>query len=124
MIWIAVMLLPEPILLAFGATEEMLAIGVPGLRANFCITPTLGFIMLVTTFYQSLAKPLPSILVTLLRQIVFLIPFLYLFPMMWGVNGIFLAQPVSDALALAICIFLIVREHKLLVSKEVCCKTE
>lgn len=123
-IWIAVMLLPEPILLAFGATEEMLAIGVPGLRANFCITPTLGFIMLVTTFYQSLAKPLPSILVTLLRQIVFLIPFLYLFPMMWGVNGIFLAQPVSDALALAICIFLIVREHKLLVSKEVCCKTE
>lgn len=68
--------------------------------------------------YQSLAKPLPSILVTLLRQIVFLIPFIYLFPLLWGVNGIFLAQPVSDALALVICIALIVREHRLLVSKK------
>ena len=68
--------------------------------------------------YQSLAKPLPSILVTLLRQIVFLIPFIYLFPLVWGVNGIFLAQPVSDALALVSCIALIVREHKLLVFRE------
>ena len=68
--------------------------------------------------YQSLAKPLPSLLVTLLRQIVFLIPFIYLFPLVWGVNGIFLAQPVSDALALVICIALIVREHKLLVFRE------
>lgn len=110
-IWVAVMLFPRQILMAFGATEEMLAIGIPGLRTNFCITPILGFVMLATTFFQSIAKPLPSIIITFLRQILFLIPFLYLFPALWGINGIFAAQPVSDALALVLSLILVVRER-------------
>lgn len=65
---------------AFGASEEMLAIGVPALRTNFCITPILGFVMLVTTFFQSIAKPVPSIVITFLRQILLLIPFIWYFP--------------------------------------------
>ena len=110
-IWVAVMLFPRQILMAFGATEEMLAIGIPGLRTNFCITPILGFVMLATTFFQSIAKPLPSIIITFLRQILFLIPFIYLFPALWGVNGIFAAQPVSDALALVLSLILVARER-------------
>ena len=110
-IWVAVMLFPRQILMAFGATEEMLAIGVPGLRTNFCITPILGFVMLATTFFQSIAKPLPSIIITFLRQILFLIPFIYLFPALWGINGIFAAQPVSDALALVLSLILVARER-------------
>lgn len=111
-IWIVVMLFPKVILLAFGATEEMLEFGVVGLRTNFCITPILGFVMLVTTFFQSIAKPLPSIVITFLRQILFLIPFIYLFPVFWGIQGIFAAQPVSDALALVLSAFLVVREQR------------
>lgn len=114
LIWLFVMVFPETILFAFGATEEMLEIGTIGLRTNFCITPILGFVMLVTTFFQSIAKPVPSIVITLLRQIVFLIPFIYVFPMLWGVNGIFVAQPVSDALALVLSIVLVVRERNIL----------
>lgn len=117
-IWLVVMLCPQAILLAFGATEEMLQIGVPGLRLNFCITPILGFVMLVTTFFQSLNKPLPSIVITFLRQILFLIPFLYLFPLVWGIHGIFVAQPVSDALALVLCIVLVAQEQHLLNRKQ------
>ena len=110
-IWVAVMLFPRQILMAFGATEEMLAIGIPALRTNFCITPILGFVMLATTFFQSIAKPLPSIIITFLRQILFLIPFIYLFPALWGINGIFAAQPVSDALALVLSLILVARER-------------
>ena len=99
-------------LLAFGATQEMLDLGVTGLRTNFCITPILGFVMLATTFFQSIAKPIPSIVITFLRQILFLIPFICLFPL--GINGIFMAQPVSDALALVLSAFLVWREQRLL----------
>ncbi len=70
-IWIIVMLLPKYILMLFGASDEMLQMGVTALRLNFCITPILGFVMLATTFFQSLAKPVPSIMITMLRQIVF-----------------------------------------------------
>lgn len=112
MIWFLVLFFPKAILLAFGATEEMLEIGISGLRMNFCVTPILGFVMLVTTFFQSIAKPIPSIIITFSRQILFLIPFLYIFPMFWGSNGIFAAQPVSDIIALLLCIFLVAREQK------------
>ncbi|MDD2958533.1 MAG: MATE family efflux transporter [Lachnospiraceae bacterium] len=112
-IWLIVMFFPEAILLSFGASEEMLEFGVTGLRTNFCITPILGFVMLVTTFFQSIAKPVPSIIITFLRQILFLIPFIYIFPIFWNINGIFVAQPVSDALALILSIVLVVREQRL-----------
>lgn len=111
-VWLIVMFFPEYILLAFGATEEMLKVGVVGLRNNFCITPILGFVMLVTAFFQSIAKPIPSIVITFLRQILLLIPFIYLFPLLWGINGIFIAQPVSDALALLLSVILVVREKR------------
>ena len=103
---------PKPFGRPCGASEDMMAIGVPGLRANFCITPILGFVMLVTTFFQSIAKPAPSIVITFLRQILFLIPLIYILPLVWDINGIFMAQPVSDALALIISIFFVVREKR------------
>lgn len=111
-IWLIVMFFPETILLSFGASEEMLGLGVTGLRTNFCITPILGFVMLVTTFFQSIAKPIPSIVITFLRQILFLIPFIYVFPVLWDINGIFVAQPVSDALALILSVVLVFREQR------------
>lgn len=112
-IWLIVLVFPKMILSAFGATEEMLEIGITGLRINFCVTPILGFVMLVTTFFQSIAKPGPSIVITLLRQILFLLPFIYLLPAVWGMNGIFAAQPVSDLIALVIAVVLVVREQHL-----------
>lgn len=115
-IWIIVLIFPRQILMAFGGTEEMLEIGVRGLRINFCITPILGFVMLATTFFQSIAKPLPSILITMLRQIIFLVPFIYILPAVMGINGIFWAQPISDALALALSLLFVIREHRILVN--------
>lgn len=112
MIWLIVMFFPKAILLAFGASQEMLTLGITGLRTNFCITPVLGFVMLATTFFQSIAKPVPSIVITFLRQILFLIPFICIFPALWNINGIFAAQPVSDALALLLSAVLVVRQQR------------
>lgn len=117
-IWLIVLFFPGQILLAFGASEEMLSIGIPGLRTNFCITPILGFVMLATTFFQSIARPVPSIIITFLRQILFLIPFIYLFPVFAGINGIFAAQPVSDALALVLSVVLVLREQHRMAAKQ------
>lgn len=117
-IWLIVMFFPEVILSAFGASNEMMSLGITGLRTNFCVTPILGFVMLATTFFQSIAKPAPSILITLFRQILFLIPFIYLFPVLAGINGIFIAQPASDILALILSVILILREHRSLYQSE------
>lgn len=116
-IWIIVLLFPQQILAAFGGTEEMFAIGVTGLRINFCITPVLGFVMLATTFFQAINRPYPSIAITLLRQVVFLVPFIYIFPMFLDINGIFFAQPISDLLATILSLVFVLREQKRMVPR-------
>ena len=73
LIWVAVLVFPRQILAAFGGTQEMFDIGVEGLRINFCITPVLGFVMLATTFFQSINRPVPSVLISLLRQVLSLV---------------------------------------------------
>jgi len=117
-IWAVVMLFPKQILAAFGGTEEMFEIGITGLRLNFCITPVLGFVMLATTFFQSLERPVPSIIITLLRQVIVLIPLIVLLPGLMGVQGIFLAQPVSDGLATLLSLILVLRERRILLGSD------
>jgi len=111
-IWIMVLVFPKQILAAFGGTEEMFRIGISGLRINFCITPVLGFVMLATTFFQSINRSTPSIIITVLRQIIFLVPFIYIFPILFEINGIFFAQPISDLLATALSVLLVLKEKK------------
>ena len=109
-IWLIVLIFPKQILAAFGGTEEMFQIGITGLRINFCITPALGFVMLATTFFQSINRPVPSIIITILRQIVFLVPFIYVLPFIFDINGIFFAQPISDMLATILSFYLVWKE--------------
>lgn len=111
-VWLAVLFFPKQILAAFGGTEEMFSIGVAGLRINFCITPVLGFVMLATTFFQSINHPNPSIVITLLRQVVFLVPFIYVLPVFLEMNGIFFAQPISDMIATLLSLYLIQKEQR------------
>lgn len=115
-IWIIVLIFPKQILAAFGGTEEMFSIGITGLRINFCITPVLGFVMLATTFFQAINRPAPSIVITLLRQVLFLVPFIYIFPILFNINGIFFAQPISDLLATILSVWLVIREHKKMIT--------
>lgn len=117
LIWVAVLVFPRQILAAFGGTQEMFDIGVEGLRINFCITPVLGFVMLATTFFQSINRPVPSVLISLLRQVVFLVPFLYLLPLVWQINGIFFAQPISDLLATLLSLVLVLQEQRRMYAK-------
>jgi len=82
------------------------------LRLNFIITPVLGFVMLGTTFFQSLERPVPSIVITLMRQVIILIPAIIVLPMIMGVQGIFVAQPISDGIATLVTLGLIFNEKK------------
>ena len=97
----------DPVLRIFGVTQTAYAYA-----ADYYRIVALGFVMLATTFFQSIAKPAPSIVLTVFRQILFLIPFLYVLPAVWQVQGIFAAQPVSDLIAVVIAAVLILREQK------------
>ncbi len=108
-IWLVIEIFPAAVIQLFGGGAQLLEIGIPALRYNFIIAPLLGFIMLATTFFQSLDKAVASSIITLLRQVVVLVPLIYILPRHFGTIGIFWAQPISDLLATVISAILIYR---------------
>ena len=53
-----------------------------------------------------------GILISLTRQIIFLIPLILIFPAVWGIDGVMYAGPIADGAALLLAIFLSWREMR------------
>ena len=81
-----------------------------GLRIMNPVVLLVGWQMVSTNFFQSLGMVRKSIFLSLSRQLLFLVPLVYLFPSFWGINGVFLAFPCSDLLA---CITTLILIHNL-----------
>ena len=58
-----------------------------------------GWQMVATNFFQSLGMVSKSIFLSLSRQLLFLVPLIYILPLFRGVEGVFLAFPGADTLA-------------------------
>jgi len=72
--------------------------------------PFIGFQVIGAGFFQSIGKARPSIILSLSRQVLFLIPLILLLPLIMGINGIWIAFPIADFLAITITGTLIYRE--------------
>lgn len=58
-----------------------------------------GFQIVSTNFFQALGMAGKSIFLSLTRQIIFMIPLLFLLPPHFGLNGVWMAFPISDTIA-------------------------
>lgn len=58
-----------------------------------------GFQVVGTNFFQSLGMALKSVFLSLTRQIIFMIPMLFILPPRFGLDGVWASFPVADALA-------------------------
>jgi len=72
-----------------------------------------------TTFFPSIGKAWKGAIVSLSKQLIFLVPLLILFAHLFGVNGIIYATPVSDALAFVIAASLLYFEMKQMPKEDV-----
>ena len=108
-IWTLVQLFPSQLVYLFGGAnnQDLMELGVTALRINFSFIPIVGFVMLCITFFQAIGHARPSILLTLIRQVLALVPFIIGLPMLIGVKGIFFAQPASDLITLLVSIWLL-----------------
>ena len=61
-------------------------------------------------FFTSIGKAKLGIVMSLTRQVLFLIPLILIFPAIMGIDGVMYAGPIADAAALAVAISLAIRE--------------
>jgi Na+-driven multidrug efflux pump len=83
----------------FTRDPELKAIAMHGLRIDVCLFPIVGFQMVTSHFFQSLGLAKRAIFLSLSRQLLFLIPCLAILPGFFGVDGVWMSMPVSDAIA-------------------------
>ena len=82
----------------FTHDEALLAMSAEGLRILTIGFPIVGFQMIGTNFFQCLGMVKKSIILSLSRQLLFLLPLLYILPLLMGANGVWMSFPISDLL--------------------------
>jgi Na+-driven multidrug efflux pump len=80
-----------------------------GIRIMNIMLPIVGFQIAASNLFQSLGMVRKSIILSLSRQLLFLLPCLYLLPMGFEGKGIWMSYPISDGLASLLTIILLSR---------------
>ena len=106
---------PEYVARIFTSDAQMIEMAVVGMRYNCLLFPIVGFQMVTGSFFQSIAQPGKAIFLSLSRQLLFLVPFIIIFPHFWGINGVWISLPASDLVSSIITTVLLTnyfRKHK------------
>ena len=91
--------LPVPIVQLFmDATPEVLAAAPSSMRLYSLLYLFLGFTVLSTYYLQSVMRDRASMAIGILRSLVVSGLLLYLLPLFWGINGVWLALPISECI--------------------------
>ena len=99
---------PQLLASAFTTDEELLEISSTGLRIAMLALPLVGFQIVSSNFFQSIGFAVKSIIQSLSRQLIFMVPGIILLPRIWGLKGLWIAIPVSDTLAAMLSLYLLV----------------
>ena len=106
-VWIILMPTPEFFIHIFNSEPELIADGVPALNLYF-----FGFFMMSLQFsgqsvFVALGKSKQAVFFSLLRKAIIVVPLTLLLPHLFGlgVNGVFLAEPISNFIGGAACFF-------------------
>ena len=112
--WMLVMISPEPMIAIFNKDSELMNITVHGIRLQMLMMPVVGISVTGSNFIQSVGKAKVSMALSLLRQVIILIPAIIILPKLFGLGltGVWLAQPLADFVAAIITIVIIIREIK------------
>ena len=121
LMWLVVHLFPEFIVGAFGITHDGLVdFTVFALKVQLLMLPFVGFQIVGSNYFQATGQPAKSIVLSLTRQILFLVPLLFalpevlprVLPQFTGLDALYFATPMADFLSIFVTIIFIIVEMK------------
>lgn len=104
--------LPGPLLALFDASETMMALGVSALRiisVHFLIA---GYCIICGSMFQALGNGVYSLVVSVARQLVVLLPVAYLLSLTGDVNAVWWAFPIAELMSAVVSTFFLIRIYK------------
>lgn len=108
--------IPEQLLLLFDASEMMIGIGVPALRTISISYLFAGFCIICGTVFQALGRAVYSMVVSIARQLVVLLPAAYLLSLAGNVKYVWWAFPIAEIMSLMMTVFFMFRINRQIIS--------
>ena len=110
-------LIPQVLLGMFNASEDMLAIGIPALRIIGVHYLIAWFCIICGTVFQALGKAVYSMIVSILRQLVVLIPVAYLLSRIGGLHVVWWCFPIAEVASLVVSLTFLFSVNRQIISK-------
>jgi len=99
--WALSMLFPREMARIFTTDPVLLEMSARGIVLDMLVFFVVGSQATITNFFQCIGKVKISIFLSLARQLIFLLPMAYVFPLFWDLDGVWYAMPASDFIAFA-----------------------
>lgn len=118
-LWALIMLFPSQLVELFGINDPVLKeFTVFALKVQVLLLPLCGFQIVGSNYFQATGQPLKSTILSLSRQVIFLVPLLLIMPMvlpsvvpsLTGLDAVYFATPLADGLAILVTFVVVVRE--------------
>lgn len=109
---VIVQMFPVPLLRLFDASDHMLHIGVPAMRIISTSFAFAGYCIIMSSLFQALGKSIYSMIVSFIRQLVFLVPAAYLLSKTNNINLVWLAWPIAEVASVGVCTFYLRRTYR------------
>lgn len=108
--WLLIQSMPEVIIGMFNKDPKLMDISVNGIKIYLLMLPIIGVSITGSNYIQSVGKAKIAMVLSLLRQVILLVPMIIVLPKFFGLNGVWYAQPVADFLATTITVYILVKE--------------
>ena len=105
-------LIPGIAVRIFTSDKELIDLSVYGLRIAVMIFPLIGAQIVIANFFQSIGMAGKAIFLSLIRQVLVLIPCLLVLPQIWGITGVWVSMPISDCVAAIVSTLMMVHQIK------------
>ncbi len=103
-----ILLFAEPIIRFFSTDAALISQGTHAIRLIFMALWLVGFQIVGATIFQAIGKPIQTFILSTSRQILFLIPLVFILPRFFGLNGIWLSFPIADTLSFIITLAMVI----------------
>ena len=110
--FIAFQVWPRQLLNIFDASEQMLSIGIPALRIISLHFLLAGFNIIALSTCQALGKAVYSMITSICRQLVVLLPAAYILSRFGDVNYVWWSFPIAEIVALIITAGFLIKTYK------------
>ena len=110
LVFIGIVIFKEQIIWIFTNDATLLEKTPDAMLIVFLVTPIVTMQLIGSAYFQAAGKAMPALLLTLLKQGIFLIPLAYLLPIYYGIDGVWWSFPIADTLATIITVLVLKRE--------------